>query len=391
MGAWYAEGGAWLVTALTNAGQDNEALRVGEDAAAVADKVLEVRPGYRLALHAEQVIEANLSGAAQDLLDPARGLKVSQRAEQVSVTLLRLDPKNVTSMNNLGVAHQSVASALWAQGRLQEALPWFVKGLGDFNNAAAGGRGFMLVRAYNMADTAVREATVGDFAAAERLVAEGAPFDEQVRKMSAPGSLPALLVTAAETLAAAQIAYERDDLESAHRLTSQVVGPFRDAKPVGAHEELQKASVMYGTSLVITRTEFGRGNYAAAESAVREGIQFRKIVSNGSVQDLRELNELATWLTLALVRQGRLTEAAQTIAPVVKFQRDLKLKNHGDVWQPYELANALYAQALTDPKQAPALLREATSLFDQLPASMRELHDVRQWRARIEAARRKAG
>ena len=62
MGAWYAEGGAWLVTALANAGQDEEALRVGEDAAAVADKVLEVRPGYRLALHAEQVIEANLSG-----------------------------------------------------------------------------------------------------------------------------------------------------------------------------------------------------------------------------------------------------------------------------------------------------------------------------------------
>jgi hypothetical protein len=58
---------------------------------------------------------------------------------------------------------------------------------------------------------------------------------------------------------------------------------------------------------------------------------------------------------------------------------------------PYELANALYAQALTDPKQAPALLREATSLFNQLPTSMRNLHDARQWRARIEAARHEAG
>jgi hypothetical protein len=174
-------------------------------------------------------------------------------------------------------------------------------------------------------------------------------------------------------------------------LTAQVIGPFRDAKPVGSHEELQKSSVMYGTSLVMTRTEFGRGDYVAAESAAREGIQFRKIVSNGSVQDLRDLDELATWLTLALVRQGRIAEAAQTIAPVVKFQRDLTAKNHGDRWQPYELANALYAQALTDPKQAAALLREATSLFDRLPASMRDLHDVRQWRARIEAARRQAG
>jgi hypothetical protein len=148
---------------------------------------------------------------------------------------------------------------------------------------------------------------------------------------------------------------------------------------------------MYATSLVMTRVEFGRGDYMAAENAAREGLKFRKIVSYGAVQDFREVNELATWLTLALVRQGRLAEAAQTIAPVVKFQRDLKPKNHGDVWQGYELANALYAQALTDPKQAPALLREATSLLNQLPASMRELHDVRQWRARIEAARRTAG
>jgi hypothetical protein len=270
-------------------------------------------------------------------------------------------------------------------------MPWYVKGLGDFNNAAAGGRGFMLVRAYIMADTAVHAATTGDLATAERLVGEGKPFDEQVRKLSAPGSLPTLLVTAAETLPAAQIAYQRDDLSTAHRLTSQVVGPFRDAQPVGSHEELQKSSVMYATSLVMTRVEFGRGDYVAAENAAREGLKFRKIVSYGSVQDFREVNELATWLTLALVRQGRLAEAAQTIAPVVKFQRDLKPKNHGDVWQGYELANALYAQALTDPKQAPALLREATSLFDQLPPSMRNLHDVRQWRARIEAARRKAG
>ena len=72
-------------------------------------------------------------------------------------------------------------------------------------------------------------------------------------------------------------------------MTSQVIGPFRDAKPDGSHEELQKSSVMYSTSLVMTRVEFGRGDYVAAENAAREGLKFRKIVSNGSVQDFREL------------------------------------------------------------------------------------------------------
>jgi hypothetical protein len=200
-----------------------------------------------------------------------------------------------------------------------------------------------------------------------------------------------LIITAAEQLPAAQIAFERDDLETAHRVASQVIGPLRDAKADGAHQQFQQASVIYAGSFVLTRVEFGRGDYAAAEKAVREAIEFRKIMSTGAVQDVRDLDELATWLTLALVRQGHVSEAAQTIAPVVTFQRGLAAKNHGDRWQPYELANALYAQALTDPKKAPALLREATALFDQLPASMRNLHDVRQWRARIEEARRKSG
>lgn len=391
MGALYAESGAWLVTALANAGRDEEALRVGKEAAALAEKVLEVRPGYRLALHAEQVIEANRSSAAVNLLNPPEALEASRRAEQVSVTLLKLDPRNVTSRNNLGVAHQSIAGAMWAQGKIRESMPYFVQGLEDYNNAANGGAGFMLIRAWNMADTAIREATVGDFSSAEALVAAGAPFSERVRKLSPAGSVPALLISAADELPAAQIAFERDDLETAHRLLSHATDALRVAKPRDSHEELQQASCLYGASLIAARIEYGRGDFPAAEKAVREAVHYRKIVNEGAVADDRDQGELATWLTLALVRQGHLAEGAQTITPVVKFQRGLSARNHGDQWQPYELANALYAQALTDPKQAPALLREAASLHDKLPASMRALHDVRLWRTRIEEARRRAG
>jgi len=44
MGAYYVEAGAWLVPALVNMGQNVEARRRGEDAVALADKVLEQRP-----------------------------------------------------------------------------------------------------------------------------------------------------------------------------------------------------------------------------------------------------------------------------------------------------------------------------------------------------------
>ena len=89
---------------------------------------------------------------------------------------------------------------------------------------------------------------------------------------------------------------------------------------------------------------------------------------------------------MAQARQGRSTEAAQTIAPIVKLQRELAARNHGDQWLPLELACALYAEALSDSKRGSALLREAAALVDGLAPTLRPLHDVRQWRERIRQA-----
>ncbi len=108
MAALYAEAGSWLVTALQNLGRNDEARRMGEESVALADKVLERRPGYRLALHAEQVIESTLSAVAQNDLNPGEAWRISERSEQISASLLNLDPKSLVSINNLGVAHQSL-------------------------------------------------------------------------------------------------------------------------------------------------------------------------------------------------------------------------------------------------------------------------------------------
>jgi len=92
-------------------------------------------------------------------------------------------------------------------------------------------------------------------------------------------------------------------------------------------------------------------------------------------------------LLVALAREGHIDEAAQVIAPVVKFQRELAARNHGDRWQPVELARALFAQALTDKTRSTALLREAAALLDATPPAIRNLHDIKQWRERVRSAR----
>ena len=113
-------------------------------------------------------------------------------------------------------------------------------------------------------------------------------------------------------------------------------------------------------------------------------------LGTGALDDRRQLETLHTWLALAQVRQGRRDAAAQTIAPVVKFQRELAARNRGDRWQPQELAAALYAQALTDPANRTALLGEAARLIDGLAPEIRATHDVRQWRSRIVEAQHNA-
>jgi SIR2-like protein len=65
--------------------------------------------------------------------------------------------------------------------------------------------------------------------------------------------------------------------------------------------------------------------------------------------------------------------------------------SEGDRWQTLEFASALYAQALADPKKSAALLREAAALVDGLPATMRPVHDVRQWVERIHRAQQGVG
>ena len=89
---------------------------------------------------------------------------------------------------------------------------------------------------------------------------------------------------------------------------------------------------------------------------------------------------------MALAKQGKLAESLDAIAPVVKLQRELAARNHGDVWQPTELAAALYAQALADAPHRAALLKEAAALLDAAPPALRPLHEIRQWRDRVHQA-----
>jgi hypothetical protein len=389
MAADYAESGAWLVSALSNLGRNEEARRRGVDALGIADKVLEKRPGYRLALHAEQIIESDLAQVATNDLSPKDALQSAQREVQIGQALLTLDPENVVSMNNMGVAHQGVGDSLWSMGRVREAIPWYLKCLDDFGRAAgAGGTGFVIIHGYAVAQTAVHQAQIGDAAGAAATIASGEPFLAKLRRSEPPGSMAVSMLEGLQQLPAAGTAFEADDFADAQRLARNDARDMEATKPSGGLEESQKYISLFVGYHVEGRADYMLGDYAAAEHAERASMEARKRTPIEAVSDRRDVGELSTWLAMAISRQGRTAEAAQVIAPVVTFQRELAAKNHGDYWQTVEFAAALYAQALNDPQHSSLLLREAAAKIDALPAAMRELHDVRLWRGLISAAQR---
>jgi len=386
MAAIYAEAGAWYVGCLDGLGRDAEAQSVGDEVIAIADKVLAQRPGYRLALHAQQVVEGSLAGVAQNGLTPADMQRYSALDVQVSTTLLQLDPHNVVSLNNLGVAHQETGDAQWAAGRLHEAIASYLKSLDDYGQATVGGASFVVIRAYDMTITSNYQAQLGDAAGAQATIASGRLYAEKLRKTEPPGSIAQIIVDNLLAVSSAAAALQRDDLPTAQRLAWDSAKSLQAAKASGDWQEGEKYISLYVALHVAGRAEYQLGNFAAAERAERGALEARKHWPTQATSDRRQLGELSIWLAMALARQGRLDQAAGEIGPVVTFQRELAARNHGDQWQPVELASALYTQAMADKSQRARLLREAAALLDNVAPTLRSLHDVRRWRERINEA-----
>jgi hypothetical protein len=162
---------------------------------------------------------------------------------------------------------------------------------------------------------------------------------------------------------------------------------LRAAKTKDATQQFTKVLWEHSNALRLGRSAYLTGRYAEAEEALRFASKTRIAQSDVGPFDTREIGAIVTWLTMTLARQGKTDEALKIAVPYVMKLRAIATKNHVDVWVPLELATLLYAQAMLDPKQRNALLREASALVDGLPASVSTLAETRRWRERIQQAR----
>lgn len=382
----YAFAGAWRVNALVNLDHNQQALRVGKKVLAVADGVLARRPWYRLTLGAKEITESTLAQAAGDELDPREGAQFGRAELQAAQAILRLDPKNVDMRNNLGLAITDVCVPLWAQGQLREALGWCRKALDAWAQASKSlSGGFAVQVRYVAGRTADWQAVAGDLTGALRTAttAERMLASRASHQPTAGGGWFAVSLDAQAV--AAEVAYERGDSAAASHIAQGAIQSLRRAKVENAGT-LARAYLLYAFSRVYGRAEYRLGHFAAAAHAERLALEQAKLVapfSSSVLASERDRARISEQLAMALARQGKLRQAAQAIGPVLGFEEGLFRRNHGDVWVPYELARALYAQSLCDPAERARLRARAATLLERLPPDLKALPDVRHLRQRV--------
>ena len=379
----YAFAGAWRVNALVNLDRNQEALRVGKTVLAVTDGVLARRPWYRLTLNAKEITESTLAQAAGDELDPQASEQFGLAEFDSAQAILRLDPKNVDMRNNLGLAITDVCVPLWAHGQLRAALGWCHKALDAWARVSRSlSGGFVVQMRYVAARTAEWQAVAGDLQGAVRTAQSIAQLSAAHPRSGASvgGGWFGLPLDAQAV--AAEVAYERGDFAAASHLAQRAIQRLTGAK-VHHAGTLARAYLLYAFARVDGHAEYQLGHFAAAAAAARLALDQAKIVapfSSSVLASERARARISALLAMALARQGKPQQAAQVIDPVVTFEDGLLQRNHGDVWVPYELAGALYAQSLCDPLERAHLRARAAALLEQLPPALKALRDVRRLR-----------
>ena len=386
MSTLYAEAGAWRVSALIQAGRNEEARLVGADNGALADRILALRPGNLSALFSQAITQGSLGDLAMSELRPADAVTQQLRGLAVQRTLTSLDPSNAISQNNLASGLWGLGDAYWVSGQPRESLQTLEEGIAAMHLASKGGVSLQLNEIRMLLDLSARYAIAGKFSAAENAAdVMGKTVSDIARAEPKDSNWPAH-ADLIRKRTVGFIALVRGDPQTALQISSDILPRIQAMKGDSDLEENWKNASAYFVASLKARAELAMRRYPQSERSARQALQYKKNWQFDPNVDQRLEADESVVIALSLASQGRIPEAQQVIEPVVKMHRGLYAHNHGEQEQKVEFASALYVQALTDSQHRAALLREAIALLNSLPKPMEGLYHVREWRNRIQDA-----
>jgi tetratricopeptide (TPR) repeat protein len=395
----YAEASGWEVNALQSLGRVDQLRQVGEDGARVAGQVLEKRPGHMTALRARGLISDSLAGAEGFDLHARKALALAEQAARDWEALVKLDPSNQISWNNLAAARQGTAFWSWGLGLIRESQEQWRAGLGIEANVRPSA-----MIGYTLGTTAgyraMLEADLGNRQTAEAALADNRRLIEMAIRDQPPDSFGRGFVLEqtgyygfpgsglgyggyAVPLAAGDYGTVRDLARASAKRIEQL-------KAADAQRELDKNRLLEMAYRTAAEASYRLKDYAAADADINRALEIRRAIPKRNLFDERDANDALMLAAMIAARQERYSEAQQIIEPVLKFHRGLYArKDNEDLSQHVQLANALYVSALAAPGQKASQLTQAAAIIDGLPPMMRRQISITRLRDAIAEEQKK--
>jgi tetratricopeptide (TPR) repeat protein len=389
----YAEASARQMAGLQNLGRLDEARKIGEDASAVAGRVIEQRPGDMMALRARALISTTMSGAEGADLHARKALAFAEQSARDWEAIVKLDPSNQITWHNLVAERMGIGYWLSVLGRVDEAREALRSALAlepRLNESSLNAEILACAAGY----AAMFEADSGSRHTAEAALASNRRYSEIVARGLPPDSfgrsfLPELLgyygcfnfVGISKGYGAYALPFGTGDYEAVRSMARASAKRIEQMKSPSPERELDRIRTLDLAYRTAAEASYRLKDYSAADAEIKRGLELHEKVPKRNLFEKRNANEEVMLAAMVAARLERYAEAQQLIEPVLKFHRQLSArKDNDDLDQRVELARALYVSALAAPGQKSSQLTEASAILDGLPPTMRRQASIAVWR-----------
>ena len=392
--AGYVSAGWTLGEALTTIGKPDEAMPILLETIKLADKLIEKRPGHRLALRAKAIGIGQLGAIEETNLHWADVLRYARESQRVQEVVTALDPGNSGSQNNLRVAKGNASLALFELGRVAEANTALQAML--VIDKAEKVNGFSMSNLVNwhgilaqvLAEDGKLDAADAEIKKAEQYLKSFlATTDDKGPRIATPAEL-ASWRGRVDVLAGRKEKIDALDASLKVHIAALLARRAELGKDAGTGPH----PILIGLYETAYRTMMAKDDYAGAAGYAQQQVQELSRSEKLSLSDQRDISVAGAKLALALARGGKLYDAANTIKPVLAFFQTPGILKSDAVTLKGDNAEALLAAALAvqeKPAEKQALLTQALQSVDAMPAAMKALKSYA--RVREEIVREQSG
>ncbi len=375
-------------------GHVDEAERLEHEVYEIAEKVLARRPGDLRSM-ANRALAAGLLGdLAARRHDHSVAVKYAVRSEEAGENYVRFNPSDLNSWVYWVRGKESVADALYEEGRVSAAMEARRSAVAlEIDSRAPPNLELLLSQTWPV--LAVQQARAGQRAAAERSLAGTMRAYDAVLAQESAGSPRRALFELVPAVSRTRVMLFNGDVSAALEGAVAAIDRFRkveipaDNVTAGAIRDNMLRFLLTTASEAALRL----GRHADVEAWSRERLALPpNRFGTADPQDERSRASVA--LAHAIAMQGRPEEARRIVQPQIETYRGEQKHGAKGLSFQRDLAHALYVSAIAQADDAAgtaqrnAALLEAARLLGSMTAEARELADIRDLASWIAAARR---